>query len=115
MSRFKIEDDWYIIVENYDYAIGKYKGEDKKGRAMYNIIGYYATPEKALVGYIEYRQRMTMLQADTGDLRDMVDILSSERKRLLLTVRRAFSHVMASGDDLLTPMDEDVSGDQQLR
>ena len=115
MSRFKIEDDWYIIVENYDYAIGKYKGEDKKGRAMYNIIGYYATPEKALAGYIEYRQRMTMLQADTGDLRDMVDILSSERKRLLLTVRRAFSHVMASGDDLLTPMDEDVSGDQQLR
>lgn len=115
MSRFKIEDDWYIIVENYDYAIGKYKGEDKKGRAMYNIIGYYATPEKALVGYIEYRQRMTMLQADTGDLRDMVDILSSERNRLLLTVRRAFSHVMASGDDLLTPMDEDVSGDQQLR
>lgn len=115
MSRFKIEDDWYIIVENYDYAIGKYKGEDKKGRAMYNIIGYYATPEKALIGYIEYRQRMTMLQADTGDLRDMVDILSSERNRLLLTVRRAFSHVMASGDDLLTPMDEDVSGDQQLR
>ena len=115
MSRFKIEDDWYIIVENYDYAIGKYKGKDKKGRAMYNIIGYYATPEKALVGYIEYRQRMTMLQADTGDLRDMVDILSSERKRLLQTVRRAFSHVIASGDDLLTPMDEDVSGDQQLR
>lgn len=115
MSRFEIEDGWYIIVENYDYAIGKYKGNDKKGRAMYNIIGYYATPEKALVGYIEYRQRMTMLQADTGDLRDMVDILSSERKRLLLTVRRAFSHVIASGDDLLTPMDEDVSGDQQLR
>lgn len=25
MSRFKIEDDWYIIVENYDYAIGKYR------------------------------------------------------------------------------------------
>ena len=115
MSRFKIEDDWYIIIENYDYAIGKYMRTDKKGKDVYNIIGYYATPEKALVGYIEYRQRMTLLQADTGDLRDMVDILSSERKRLLQTIRRAFSHVMASGDDLLTPMDEDVSGDQQLR
>lgn len=115
MSRFKIEDDWYIIVENYDYAIGKYKGKDKKGKDVYNIIGYYATPEKALVGYVEYRQRMTLLQADTGELRDMVDILSNERKRLSETVRRAFSHVLASGDDLLTSKDEDVNGDQQLR
>lgn len=115
MSRFKIEDDWYIIVENYDYAIGKYKGKDKKGRAMYNIIGYYATPEKALVGYVEYRQRMTLLQADTGELRDMVNILSSERKRLLVTIRRAFSEVLSSGNDLLTSVDEDVNGDQQLR
>ena len=115
MSRFKIEDDWYIIVENYDYAIGKYMRTDKKGKDVYNIIGYYATPEKALVGYVEYRQRMTLLQANTGELRDMVNILSSERKRLLQTIRRAFSHVLASGDDLLTSKDEEVSGDQELR
>ena len=58
---------------------------------------------------------MTLSQADTGDLRDMVNILSSERKRLLQTIRRAFSHVLASGDDLLTSKDEEVSGDQELR
>lgn len=115
MSKFEIEDGWYIIVENYDYAIGKYKGKDKRGTDNYDIIGYYATPEKALVGYVEYRQRMAMRQADTGDLRDMVSILSSERKRLLETIRRAFSHVLASGDDLLTAKDEEVNGDQQLR
>lgn len=115
MSRFKIEDDWYIIVENYDYAIGKYMRTDKKGKDVYNIIGYYATPEKALVGYVEYRQRMTMLQSDVGDLSDMVDILSNERKRLSETIKRAFSHVLASGDDLLTSKDEEVSGDQELR
>ena len=115
MSKFEIEDGWYVIVENYDYAVGKYKGRGKDGSDRFDFIGYYATPEKALVGYIEYRQRMTLLQADTGELRDMVDILSSERKRLLETVRRAFSHVLASGDDLLTSKDEDVNGDQQLR
>ena len=98
MTKFRIEGDYYIVVDEYSYNLAKYLGSyiDKRDgeRERWDTIGYFISVEKALNAYLELSIQEKLVEAGEGELRGMVNIISSETKRLSETLRTAFREVM---------------------
>lgn len=91
MGAFHIEDDWYIIPDQYSWNLAKYNGTDKKtGRPMYEYIAYCTELDEALRYYLKLKQRETALEAPDSEISELVGILVGEKKRLATGLHRAF-------------------------
>ncbi|AGR27322.1 TPA_asm: hypothetical protein GJJ62_15100 [Listeria monocytogenes] len=51
--KIKINEDYVIRSNQYQYVLSKPKGTDKNGMEQYNDIGYFPTIEKALEAFAE--------------------------------------------------------------
>ena len=93
MSKFRIEGDYYIIVDQYSYNLARYTGKRADEREDYEVFGYYPTIEKALNAYLDLSIRTRLAEAEKGELKDMVKIISSETKRLSAALAQAFAEL----------------------
>ncbi|EAC3828273.1 hypothetical protein Y528_05625 [Listeria monocytogenes] len=55
--KIKINEDYVIRSNQYQYVLSKPKGTDKNGMEQYNDIGYFPTIAKALEAFAEYHIR----------------------------------------------------------
>lgn len=92
MSKFHIEDDWYLVPDDYSWNLAR-KGNATRKKHEWAEITYYHDPESALNAYIAIRQRRTAGNAGDGTIKDLVDILYAENKRLSELLKNAFSEV----------------------
>lgn len=88
--RFEIENNYYILPDDYQYTLAKYKGKDERGSDRYDYISYHSTPEKALQAYIRLAQNKALQDAPEGNLSDMVRIMKEQTDRLESIVKTAF-------------------------
>lgn len=96
MGRFLIEDNYYVVVLDNCYALGKATGKRTRNGEediTMDLISYHATPEKILSRYLEIRQAQSLAEACDGTIGDMVRILSTENKRLSDRLKAAFAEV----------------------
>lgn len=85
MSKFLIEDNYYIVTLNNCYALAKYTGARKRGEKEedgMDMICYHSTVGDCLKRYCEIRRREATAKACDGTIEEMMRILSSESKRL---------------------------------
>lgn len=99
-GKFLIEDDWYLIADENSWNIARKTGREKK---MFTDMTYHRTPEQALEYYLRKRQSEACRRVSQGDLRTLVETLSSEHERLSATLRAAFANVC----DFMTDKDND--------
>ncbi|HAM1013549.1 DUF5405 family protein [Listeria monocytogenes] len=55
--KIKINEDYVIRSNQYQYVLSKPKGIDKNGAEQYSDIGYFPTVEKALDAFTEHHIR----------------------------------------------------------
>ena len=96
--KFLIEDDYYIVIDEYSYNLARFMGTtEKKNKGKTNdvldTIGYFSSIEKVLSAYLELRQKNELKRAGEGTLQDLADIITAENKRLAETLRAAFRQV----------------------
>lgn len=85
MSKFLIEDNYYIVTLNNCYALAKYTGTRKRGEKEedgMDMICYHSTVCDCLKRYCEIRRREATAKVCDGTIEEMMRILSSENKRL---------------------------------
>ena len=85
MSKFLIEDNYYIVTLNNCYALAKYTGVRKRGEKEedgMDMICYHSTVGDCLKRYCEIRRREATAKVCDGTIEDMMRILSSENERL---------------------------------
>lgn len=85
MSKFLIEDNYYIVTLNNCYALAKYTGARKRGEKEedgMDMICYHSTVGDCLKRYCEIRRREATAKVCDGTIEDMMRILSSENERL---------------------------------
>lgn len=86
MSKFLIEDDYYVVTLDNCYALGKYRGKriytDGKVSDEMDLICFHADVANVLKRYSEIRKRKACSESADGTLEDMMRILSSENERL---------------------------------
>lgn len=86
MSKFLIEDNYYIVTLDNCYALGKYAGKrvrkDGKEEDNMDLICFHADVGDVLKRYCEIRKRKACAEAGDGTITDMMNILSSENERL---------------------------------
>ena len=92
MSKFHIEGDWYLVTDEYSWNLAR-KANATRKKHEWAEITYHPNPESALKAYIAIKQRRTAGNAGDGTIKDLVDILSAENKRLSELVKNAFSEV----------------------
>lgn len=103
MSKFLIEDDWYVVVLDNCYALGKYRGtrlHRGKQEDDFDFSCYFDNPIDVLKRYAQKRQREAVGKARDGTIKDMVDILVAENERLRAVLETAFSAITSSGAKL---------------
>ncbi len=106
MGAFHIEDDWYIVPDQYSWNVAKYNGADKRtGRPMYEYLAYCTELEDALMFYLKLKQRETAVEAPDSEISELVGILKGEKERLASRLRRVFSE--ACEVELKKPHSED--------
>ena len=96
MNKFNIEDDYYIIVDEYSYNLARLKGVNEKGKQAWDTISYHGRPEQALDNYIQYKIREKFLaneKADVGSLKDMVQMMAEENMRMRTVLKEAFDAI----------------------
>lgn len=81
MGRFRIEGDYYIIPENYDYALAKYMGKSKQGVDVYDFISFHNSIHQALNAYYKLNVRKTVMEAPDGTIHDLLDLLVKEQRK----------------------------------
>lgn len=84
MGAFHIEDDWYLITDDYSWNLAKrvIRTRDGKPSVEYKSELFYETPKQALKDYIAIRQREAAAVAPNGELTDLISLLISETTRL---------------------------------
>ena len=117
-GKFLIENDYYLVMDERSWNIARRTKDGTKNKAAFTDVTYHRSPEAALEFYLEKKQKEAAGNAKDGTLRDLLDILSSERKRLENTLRRLYSDVCSlqldkSGteDDLSAALDKDPGVD----
>lgn len=100
MSKFHIEGDWYLVPDEYTWNLCR-KSYAEKRHSEWAEITYHRTPQDALNHYFDLKVQETARKAGDGTLKDLVDILSTENKRLSELLKTAFAEVceLGLGDD----------------
>lgn len=91
--RFLIENNYYILPDECQYTLAKWKGKDDRGADRYDYLSYHSTPERALEAYIRLAQKKAIMDAPEGDLSDLVRIMKEETDRLESIVKSAFKAI----------------------
>lgn len=85
MSKFLIEDNYYVVTMDNCYALGKYNGKrlrDGREEDNMDMICFHADVGGLLKRYCEIRKRKACAESCDGTITDMMNILSSENERL---------------------------------
>ena len=100
MSKFQIEGDWYLVPDEFSWNLARKVKTPQKTKEWAEIT-YHRSPQDALNHYFDLKQRETVRKAEDGTLKDLVDILSAENKRLSAILKTAFAEVckLDLGDD----------------
>ena len=100
MGKFHIEGDWYLVPDEYSWNLCRsFKTPQKKQN--WAEITYHRTPQDALKHYFDLKVQETAGKAGDGTLKDLVELLAKENKRLSELLKTAFSQVceLGLGDD----------------
>ena len=97
MGVFHIEDDWYIFPDELSWVLAREKPSKKNGRFAEHT--FHPSPERALIFYAEKKRREAVMRADDGDIHALVDILSSENKRLADVLNPVLSAIAEVGGE----------------
>ena len=100
MGKFHIEDDWYLVPDEFSWNLCK-KAKSLKKKGEWSEITYHRTPQDALRHYFYMKASATARMAGEGTLKDLIDLLSAENKRLSELLKTAFADVgeLHLGDD----------------
>ena len=101
---FHIEKDFYLMVDECSFNIVQ-KSKTESGQIRNTTVSYHRTPEQAIESYLALAQRTALSETNEGTLKDMVDILVAENKRLQNTLKSLFSQVCDI--ELRRPTDEE--------
>ncbi len=86
MSKYLIENDYYVVTLDNCYALGKYRGKRMQKNGKENdemdLICFHANVTGVLRRYCEIRKRKATAESRDGTIADMMRILSSENERL---------------------------------
>ena len=85
MSKFLIENGYYIVPLDNCYALAKYKGtRERHGKESDDLdfLTFHSTVCGTLKSYIAIRQWKATAESRDGTIADMMRILSSENERL---------------------------------
>ena len=86
-GKFLIEDDWYLIKDNYSWNLGKkVKNPTKKKEFESRSMTYHATPEQAIAFYLKNCRSEALRRASDGTIENILDIITAENKRVLEAV-----------------------------
>ncbi|EOB4980257.1 hypothetical protein ACHEXM_002020 [Listeria monocytogenes] len=81
--KIKINEDYVIRSNQYQYVLSKPKGTDKNGMEQYNDIGYFPTIEKALEAFAENHIRTSEISGfkelaqEVKMVRELLDAIKS--------------------------------------
>ena len=109
MGAFHIEDDWYLVPDEYSWNLAKkveFKGKDFK------TVGYCNSPENALQYFLKLKQSEVAQNASDGDLTDLMRILSSETNRLRERLKSVFKE--ACEIDFDEPLETDEEDESEV-
>lgn len=99
---YRIEGDFYIVVDDYNYSVAKHKGKKEiriKGESKgtydnYDFLSFHPDIIKALESYCRIAQKekalsedVTAKQAGASDIKELMINLSAETKRLADTLK----------------------------
>ena len=97
-GRVHIEDDWYLIPDEYSWNLcRRVKNPTKKKE--FTDYTYHATPEQALKHYQNMKQRKAIADGADCELREMIGILSSIQENLHASVLRSLSEAYSLKTD----------------
>lgn len=82
MGAFHIEGRWYLVPDETSWNLCELKKTARRENDWTDNTTYHRTPEDALNFYIDRMRRKAAEQAGSGDLRELMNILSSENERL---------------------------------
>lgn len=105
--KYLIEDNWYLVPDDYSWALGKHAGgfDKKTGEPHVRLMTFHETPEQALNYYLRQKQREKAIDHTDGDLKDLIGIFIAERNRLADVLQNTFSQ--ACEVELKKPHTED--------
>lgn len=89
MGKFLIEGNYYIVPDEFSYNIAK-KINKKRG-AEYENIAFCSTPEDALRYYLRLKHGESAGRAGDGSIKDLIDTLTAETKKLSETLEKLVS------------------------
>ena len=97
---FHIIDDWDIMPDDYCWMIARKVGSQNIRGIEYPKFKdeiYQKTPEDALRSFCSVYARKSVNTRETGELSDLVSILSSEYKNLRVCIENAFAEIYQEG------------------
>ena len=98
-GKFLIENDWYLIKDNYSWNLGrKVKNPTKKKEFDNGTMTYHATPEQAIAFYLKNRRSEALRSASDGTIENVLNIITAENERTLKAVCEAFKEVLEKDD-----------------
>lgn len=77
-----VENDWYILADDYSYCLCRDTGKtDKDGKKIYDGHKYYPSIEMAIQGYMRIRMINVLSNKDL-ELYEALNALKQEIKRI---------------------------------
>lgn len=90
---YLIEGDYYVNFDDRNWILSKKVGTSAKGEPVFRDLYFFQKPEQVLNEFLHLKQVERLSERTDGTIRDMVDILIDERKRLEKTLKSLFSTV----------------------
>ena len=83
----RVNDDYYIRVDSDNYTACRDKHKtDKKGNALYNVVGYYSNLEGALRGIIK-DMNARAFESGTHTLQEALEVIKSSNEVFTRMIR----------------------------
>lgn len=87
-TKFLIEDNYYLIPEQYDFAIGRLIGIRKDGGDNIDFLSFHKTIEGALNWYYADKARRTAGEGRGTTIQDLLEDLIVEQKKTRETLEK---------------------------
>ena len=98
MARFLIEGNWYLVEDEFSWALAKPAGgtNKKTGEILLRMVSFHSTPEEALNYYLRQKQRESAMNHTDGTIKDLIGILIAEKERLSDVLQNVFHEVQTA-------------------
>ena len=93
MGAFHIEGRLYLVPDETSWNLCELKKTPRTDSDWTNNITYHRTPEDALNFYIDKMRRKAAVEAGSGDLRDLLNILLAENERASSALKSVYEEV----------------------